>query len=128
MSLPAHVLEKPHHTTEHWSNNEIRDTIDSMHNLIKTKYPTLTIKQRGKKLQKKYRVFANRYPTLFSNVVEGKTFIPEFIAFLDTTLGRKQDIDDGLKTHYNASVEQGEDLAEKYLYPKVGRPNESDLN
>jgi predicted transcriptional regulator len=64
-----------------------------------------------------FPVFYNDFPTLVEMVIDGKD-----ISFINRMFDALIQIDKG-RSKEEVEKKLGEELAEKYLYPKIGRPN-----
>lgn len=72
----------------------------------------------------KYKRFVEEFPKLYEILVKNPNLD---LQILKGMLNRIVKIQNSELTKKEAELEQGEDLAEVYLYPKLGRPDPSQM-
>jgi len=101
-------------TLKEWSSETILNTVNEMNSFIREKgLTTVSQKQRGNKLLKRYSNFEKAFPTLFANIVELKAN-ENYLSQLKYMLEMRNNVNSGAKA-YTTSVEVGETLAKKYI-------------
>ena len=63
--------------------------------------------------------FYEKYPYLVKKLIKGDS-----LDFLDVMLNNLEKVENGEQTLASTELKLGEDLAQKYLYPKVNKQNE----
>lgn len=101
----------------HWTTDRISEAVDEI--LNDRVYMTEVA------LRNKHVSFVGVYPKLF-NLLKGS---PEsqVRAALEPMLQRRISVENGSKTKDEADRQTGEEMAEKYIYPKTGRPDPAEL-
>jgi len=75
-------------------------------------------------MENKFESFADRYYALFRKIISGEDLTP-----LMNMLAAIESVKDGKETIEDAEKRLGEDLAEQYIYPKIGgNPNGNKKN
>ena len=64
-------------------------------------------------------LFYEKYPYLVKKLIKGDS-----LDFLDVMLNNLEKVENGEQTLASTELKLGEDLAQKYLYPKVNKQND----
>ena len=101
-------------------SNEIRESITLIQQMINTeKFIQLFAEDQSKykyELSQLFPTFSSEYPILFKKVI-----LKQDLVMLEQMLKSIEDLNNG-KDEKNVTTSIGESLAEKYLYPVLGKP------
>ena len=101
-------------------SNQIRETVNLIQQVINTPiFVVLSNEDKSKyqdELRKLFPTFAEEYPSLFKKVI-----LNQDLSMLDQMLKSIDDLNTG-KNEKDITTSIGESLAEKYLYPVLGKP------
>ena len=101
----------------HWTTDRISESVDQ---ILKDRVYMTEVTLRNKHMD-----FIGVYPKLF-NILKGSSE-SQVRAALEPMLQRRRNVENGSKTKDEADRQTGEEMAEKYIYPKTGRPDPVEL-